>query len=192
MARLAHLPRTQDFDEFKTYQELDDALRCVNTGNFVVEFDGDKASSVLGIDGPSLDKLLQAKSNKSTTWINILGPERQKELVKRLAAQYDFSPRLSGLMCSDHKATAPPLAQVPPHQHHRFREKLGRRMSMSTEIPFTDLEKNRDSIVTTMLPQTSHTGQYKMASEVWHYCSVDWGKKCKIFFVELILRISSL
>ena len=179
MASLAHLPHSQDLDDIKSYERLDEALRSVNTGNFVVEFDGEKASSVLNIDEASMENVLQAKSNRSTIWINILGPERQKDLVKRLAAQYDFSPRLSGLMCSDH-TNAPPLTQTSLHHHHyhhRFREKLGRRASL--EIPFTDLEKNSENGVITMPPQTPHISHYKMASEVWHYCSVDWGKKCK-------------
>lgn len=180
MAAFVDIPGFEDFDDKVVYDCYEKALLHAETLNFVIQFDDKNATSARNIGRLNLKKVLERdQPTKSfTRWINIFGPERQKDLVKELSACYRFTPRLLGLMCSDHQTPVPlppsPVqhgivqakAQVVPH-------------SRSAESTSSDLEKNYREISDEIRYPTFDMSHYKMADEVWHYNSVDWGPKCK-------------
>lgn len=178
MARSAGRSYFGDFDVESVYQQEEKAVLQANDGMFVIEFDSTTASSTSDLNEASLDEILQSKPDKTTRWINIWGPERHSGLVKKLSAQYDFSPRLLGIMCSDHNKPAS-VPTDPQHNGH-FWDKFSF-TSQQTPVSdmFSDPEKNGNRFVPTVSQDTVDVSHYNMVNEVWHYCSVDWGKKCK-------------
>lgn len=180
MATFEDISGFEDFDDKDVYDRCDHALLQAKTLNFVIQFDDKKATSARDIGKVDLKKVLETDRpvNSFTRWINIFGPERQKDLVKELSARYRFTPRLLGLMCSDHKTPVPVSASPIPKDIVQDKAQGGTR-SKSAESTSSDLEKNDGEIPTEIHYPTFDMSHYKMADEVWHYNSVDWGPKCK-------------
>ena len=180
MARLANIPGFENFDDPKVYKRTAESLLKANSGNFVIEFDSSTATSAQDLDGIAIEKVLQTSSSGSTRWINICGPERQRQkpIVERLSAHYGFSPRLLAIMCSDHGRPIPqsPEAGTPTHTWNKLHFTT---RHMRTETQTIDPEKDGDGMVATTSPNALDISHYKVVKEVWHYCSVDWGEKCE-------------
>jgi hypothetical protein len=180
MATFANVPSFEDFDDKDVYDRYEHALSQAETLNFVIQFDDKNASSALNIKAVDLKEYLKTEqpANSSTRWINIFGPERQKKLVKELSARYRFTPRLLGIMCSDHKTPVPVTSL--PVQNDLVQDKAQvETQSSSAESTSSDLEKNNGGILGGIHYPTLDINHYKIADEVWHYNSVDWGPKCK-------------
>ncbi|MCJ1226031.1 hypothetical protein MMC12_002680 [Toensbergia leucococca] len=171
------LPKFDDFDERTVYESYEKAVVNPDTLNFIIDFDSKTARAARNIDHQYVANLLLAKKvgDESTRWINIWGPERQKDVVKTLAGHYGFSPRLLGLMCSDPLKPVPAI--VTPHRgpiqgmmnHHR-------QSALRTHAP--DLEGHTEMINSpTVNPAGLDLNHYSIVDEVWHFSSVDWGPK---------------
>ena len=96
--------------------------------------------------------------------------------LQALASYYEFSPRLLGLMGCD------PLkpALVVHEEHLNKGQALVRackeRMSIdrhSSDPEALELEEPSD------YEKPPNLNHYRIVDEVWHFCSVDWGFKCK-------------
>ena len=175
---MAHLSYLRDFDDEVVYRQQEEAVLSANDGSFMIQFDSTQATSVLNIDETLIEEILQVKPDKFTRWINIWGPERHKKLVKKLSAQYDFSPRLLGIMCSDHNKPAP-VPAVSHHNGHIWNKLHTTPQHAAINRPTSDPEKDGTRGVPTVARDTLDISHYKVVNEVWHFCSVDWGKRCK-------------
>ena len=93
-----------------------------------------------------------------------------------MASHYGFSPRLLGLMGCE------PLtpALVVPEEHVSRRQALVQaykdRMSMEKHPEDLEASETGDPPDDDKPLDINH---YHIVDEVWHYCSVDWGSKCK-------------
>ncbi len=177
MSFVADLPEFEDFDQQFVYDRYEDAFNNASTLNFVIQFDQASAASALNLDEKSTKRFLELERpiGDSTRWINIWGPERQKKLIKVLSDRYHFTPRLLGIMCSEHN---PPRSVELLNDRSRdkthMKNDLGSRRSRDT-----DPEKNilgSHAEIRNPEPSVRH---YSVVSEVWHYYSVDWNSKCK-------------
>lgn len=180
MATSSNIPGFEDFDDKDVYDRCNNALLQAKTLNFVIQFDEKRATAARDINEVDLKKVLETDrpTNSFTRWINIFGPERQKGLVKELSARYRFTPRLLGFMCSDHKTPVPVSSSLVPNDLVQDKAHVGTQ-SRSAESASSDLEKNDCEIPNEVHYPTFDMSHYKMADEVWHYNSVDWGPKCK-------------
>jgi hypothetical protein len=190
----------KDFDDPNNYEELARAVCSARTRNFVVDFDDDHAWCGFDLDQLSMSTLLKngRPPELNTRWINIYLPHEQKDLLEAVAKHYDFTPRLLGFM------QAPPLKQ-PRSGNSSTKTSLVpsflRRSNTSPDSP-TSSEKplDRDSPVNSILEPglsskeligmvtsdgassrsdfTDNLNPYFLANEIWHYSSVDWGRKC--------------
>lgn len=186
---IATPPKFEDFDNETVYKRYEKALFQVDTQNIVIEFDETSAKSALDLTDESIRHLLHREPLKkpATRWISIFGPERQKKLVKELAIYYGFSPRLLGVMCSNHLTPVPVSSS--PNRDNLARNKA----HVATQIKFadstssSDLEKNDGGSLEEIHYPTIDMNHYKIANEVWHYNSVDYGSKCK--FCLLVVQV---
>ncbi|KAL2043302.1 hypothetical protein N7G274_003608 [Stereocaulon virgatum] len=174
MATAAKKPEMLDFDDDAAYQRCENAVKNKNTKNFVIEFDNETARASLELNEAQMQGFLETErlSTASTRWINIWALDNQEPVLKRLAERYKFSPRLSGIMRSNHNIPLP-VAQKPVHIG--LRQRIGIRKSVDARS--SDIEMFEDgatSPIQSPLPDLSH---YKLVNEVWHYCSVDWGSR---------------
>ena len=180
MDGLAHLSYLKDFDDESVYRQQEEAVQNANDGSFVIQFDSTQATSALNVDESSIEEILHVRPDKFTRWINIWGPERHRELVKRLSDQYDFSPRLLGIMCSDHNKPAP-VPSVSQHNGHVWDKFHFIPQHAALDSPTSDPEKDGTRGAATVARDTLDISHYKVVNEVWHFCSVDWGERCKGF-----------
>lgn len=181
MIGVAALPQFADFDDDIFYKECEESLLQVASQNFVIEFDGTKATAARDVDTECMEKILRVDrpTNSTTRWINIWGPEQQTSLVKLLAARYDFSPRLLGIMCSKHKT--PKVIPSTPRQSglmYRGHWKQDHTDRRSVETQHTDPEKNSGTPTVVREP-VLNLSHYMVVNEVWHFNSVDWGSTCR-------------
>ena len=174
-----------DFDSLNICTDLEDAVMQETTLNFVIEFDSDKAYAAIDIDNDSLQKYLAVKRapKESTRWINIFAPDQQISLVKQIAQRYNFSPRLTGIMCSKQRTPAAVGAHDPTSGITSNGQPARKRKS--TEPRSIDLEMLKTgtkSVSETLALDFSH---YKLIDEVWHHCSVDWDQRRKSTLVSV-------
>ena len=138
------------------------------------------------------------------TCSNIWAPERQKPLVKvsrypplwksgkndisrqAIAAQYEFTPRLLGLMCAD--PLKPALVVVPDTPRSRVHDFLHHQKETERTSMQSQGSDPESPVQMTSIPTVRDGGldlsHYKIINEVWHYSSVDWGHRCRSISVQ--------
>ena len=174
------LPGFEDFDKANVYKRSEDYIVKADALNFVIEYDSDKALAALALDTTSVEELLRAGlAPTRTRWINLWCPERQKQTVTAIAKHYGFSPRLLALMTSD--PDKPVVAPMENHQS-RMRAMMHR---WKTERPSFESQAADIEMMKTLEEPASHAttpdlNHYRIVNEVWYFCSVDWGSRCKM------------
>ena len=171
--------KLENFDNKHVYEKCQEALLQADTKNFVIHFDDKTASSALDVDELFLEDFLLTYPSKAkaTRWINIFGPERQKNLVKALSDRYNFSPRLLGLMQSKHCVQS--SKQPGPQQHRHFYDKVAGFQPTYTGSQSPDPEKDIDGVAAYCENPPLRLDHYTLVNEVWHYSSIDRGPKCE-------------
>lgn len=177
----------RDFDLDRNYDLFDRQTRNPNSSNFCIDFGDDDAWCAFDLGSDSYRRLLNSPrpSHLNTRWINIWLPYNQKDTLHALAKHYDFSPRLLGLMCSN---PVPPKRKTPLHskkssatlrsrrsnKSHKSQQSSSRNESLDSEesIGMTEMMHSTQLEMT----QFSH---YHIIDDVWHWSSVDWGRRCK-------------
>lgn len=108
------------------------------------------------------------------------------DTLQSIALHYNFSPRLLGSMCSE------PLKPMPiaPNQHisrlhglrYLHREKGDQEVEEKSILDgAADLEGCVSSSEHPSVGSTCPTldlNHYRIADDVWHFSSVDWGRNC--------------
>ena len=180
---LHDLQEFRDLDEAPVYEAFEDALQKINTLNFAIEFDGDRAFAALDLTSSSLKRLLGEKRPKASVarWINIFGPERQTECIAEISRKYGLSPRLRGIICS--KPSTPQRADAGSSNKRTSGQQVRKETqnagngTVVTPIA-SDPEKDSQSQATPYYTQGLDLSHYRMVDEVWHYCSTDWSSNC--------------
>lgn len=119
---------------------------------------------------------------------NIWLPHTQKDLITVLARQYDFTPRLLGFMQSN---PVKPAKSLRTSRSSSLRSSIRRSQSKadvsepskegSQTGSAADTEEGigMDEIDINIEPDLSKTlNQYALASDLWHYSTMDWGRRC--------------
>lgn len=96
-----------------------------------------------------------------------------------LANYYGFSPRLAGLMCC--QPGSPVRAGVETSQDGlRATKPAPQKAELnSVDSHSTDMELHEKGIESEDDPTFVDLNHYNIVNEVWYFCSVDWGSKCK-------------
>lgn len=144
------LPNFKSLDERTVFEDCREAIFSNATKNVVVEFDSGRAYAVKNLDEVQLKSFLDTPRDSGTVtrWINIFGPERQHKAIRRLAEKYDFTSRLTSIIC-----TAPPW----PTMFYRPRKSQDQKTALSNKV------------------EINH---YRLVDNVWHFCSTDWSSRC--------------
>ncbi|MCJ1305133.1 hypothetical protein MMC08_007947 [Hypocenomyce scalaris] len=173
----------RDFDQESVFTAFESHFLDLGIRNFVIEFDNTAAHAAVDLDEEQIRELLKAEPERpgalGTKWINIWAPERQKPLVKAIAAQYEFTPRLLGLMCAD--PLKPALVVVPDTPRSRVHDFLHHQKEMERTSMQSQGSDPESPVHMTSIPTVKDGGldlsHYKIINEVWHYSSVDWGHR---------------
>lgn len=178
------LPGFEDLDKADVYKKSEDYIAKENALNFAVEYDSDLALVALGLDTTAVEGLLKAKfPSTRTRWINLWCPDLQKETVTALAKYYKFSPRLAALMKTD--PDKPVVAAMEHHQSRRDRViQRWKSDRPSFESQAADIEMMQGLPEPASHATNPNLNHYRIVNEVWYYCSVDWGSKCRTFDIS--------
>jgi len=180
----------RDFDIEGNFELFDRQTRNPHSNNFCIDFGDDDAYCAFDLGADSFSRLLSAPrpANLHTRWINIWVPYLQKDTLHVLAQHYDFSPRLLGMMCSD-----PPPRESPLHTKQSSatlgssksrksqRSKRSQRSSEKPKEASLDSEESigmTDMMHSTQLDMVRDLSHYHIVNEVWHWSTVDWGRRC--------------
>lgn len=172
-----------NLDNEDYYQRFEKIVLNADTSNFVIEFDATNAKAAVDLTAVSVKRLLEKSRppNTTTRWINIFAPDQQPDTIKIIAKHYGFTPRLGAIMSA---------ARGPPPATPSFKRTSTHRFSADRRSIFggvnrqdghlADPEKNALSTVPAIdAMATQDMTHYNVVNEVWHYCSVDWGSRCK-------------
>lgn len=198
----------RDFDDPGNFDELNRLVSNPHSRNFIVDFNDDEAWCGFDLDANSYSALLKAKRppELNTRWINIWRPHDQKDILVALAKQYDFTPRLLGLMCS------PPLRfsasnnssgssktsffRRPRHSHSNLNSKSSTSSNETQNGPAAEKTSSDSSIhaisshgieeqigMKTMSDPLPHQSvedlnPYMFANQIWHFQTIDSGRRC--------------
>lgn len=187
MERINGIAGFADFDDTETFARLEEAVLKETTSNFVIEFNNEKASAVIDLDEKTLHAYLTTDraSKESTRWINIFAPDQQPLFVKQIAQYYNFSPRLTGIMCSKQNTPRTVGSHGTAARSHANGHPKGTWMSQkSTDSHSSDLEMHNVGASPTSETQALDLSHYKLVNEVWHYCSVDWAPQRRMVFLN--------
>jgi hypothetical protein len=189
----------KDLDHIGNLDEFNRCLVSAKSRNFVLDFSDDEAYCGFDLDAEAYTALLTTPRppELNTRWINIWLPHDQKDTIAAVAKQYDFTPRLLGFMCS------PPVKTSRSNQSsetssrtsifHRPRHtgtgngESYLRSGLKRSPPSSRMQdsSSEDTIGLYSLGASSSPSgfqealnPYSMANEIWHYSSVDWGRRC--------------
>ncbi|KAL9065662.1 MAG: hypothetical protein Q9157_007401 [Trypethelium eluteriae] len=174
----------KDLDNKSNLREIEHAVTSPYSRNFFVDFGDDDAWCAFDLDVDTISSILEKPRPSSlyTRWINIWYPFEHQTTLEAIGRRYDLSPRLLGTMCSDprnpkgtttangSKGSSSFFAAA--HQPIKYLRHL--------QAQAIELEEGwkgwsvPDVEEPAMLPDMNH---YQIADEVWHYTSVDWGRK---------------
>ncbi|USW48136.1 Putative corA, cytoplasmic domain-containing protein [Septoria linicola] len=161
-------------DEPSNLDSLMQAVRSVDTRNLVVDFSDDTAWATTDLTPQAIATLVETDRPDylGTRWINLWYPSEQTKVLEYLARHYDFSPRLLGLMCSDARAASSgtPRTSLTKSVHRRRGRKV---VSFESSVAGEDDEL---SIYSSSTGSSTIGNIYQIASDVWHYSSVDMGR----------------
>ncbi len=178
----------RDFDQGHHFDVFDRQTRNPRSSNFCLDFGDDDAYCAFDLRANSFSQLLAAPrpSHLHTRWINLWSPFNQKDTLRALGKHYDFSPRLLGLMCSD---------PLPPREHALKGKKSIATLSSGRSFRSRDSKKSQKSkaasldseesigmtemMHSTQLEMVRDLSHYHIVDEVWHWSTVDWGRRCK-------------
>lgn len=183
----------RNFDLEKNFDLFDRRTRDPKTSNFCLDLGEDEAFCAFDLASFSYSRLLETPrpTQLHTRWINLWQPYNQKDTLRLIGQHYDFSPRLLGMMCSD---------PVPPRSWTSSLEKsvstLRSRFSHRSKHSKSSSEKsksdsNKDTIESeesvgmtelmhsTQLEMVRDLTHYQIVEDVWHWSTVDWGRRCK-------------
>lgn len=173
------LPYFEDFDKADVCKAGEEYILKADALNFAIEFDSDKALLALELNTASVQQLLQAEPGSTKTrWLGLWCPERQRETVTALATHYGFSPRLLGLMCQDPEKPVVAAMEIPQSRLkamlHHWKPERASFESQGADLEMTPAFKQSASHALNL-----NLNHYRVVDQVWYYCSVDWGSKCK-------------
>ena len=174
MEAVKNLSGFRDFDVLDNCADLEEAVLEEKTLNFAIEFDSDQALAAIDLDDEALRQYLAVNRapKESTRWINIFAPDQQTSIVKQIAQFYNFSPRLTGIMCSK-QHTPSPVGVHDPIPGILLNGQVTRKRK-STEPRSVDLEMHKTGTKLKSETLALDFSHYKLIDEVWHHCSVDW------------------
>ncbi|KAK4695245.1 hypothetical protein P7C71_g2470, partial [Lecanoromycetidae sp. Uapishka_2] len=157
MAGFNTIPALHDFDDQSVYEHCEEAMLEAETRNFVIEFDSTEARAAINVEDDDMKRLLD---------------------IKRLAKLYNFSPRLTGIMCSKHNTPNSVPQKAPAHgfrarANKAYNQIIEQRRSIETQS--SDLESDEKAGPRQTRSPMLDLNHYKVVNQVWHYCSVDWG-----------------
>lgn len=189
----------RDFDSERNFDLFDRQTRDPKSNNFCIDFGEDNAFCAFDLDAKSYEKLLNAPrpAELHTRWINIWMPHNQKDLIRALATHFDFTPRLAGLMKSDpiHPRTGTSLKTKKSSStltsHKSAKSEKGSSLREKARQANEEAIDEESSIGMTSLMQSTQLemlrdmGHYQLVNDVWHWSTVDKGRRCE--FVQLCL-----
>lgn len=187
----------RNFDTERNFDLFDRQTRNPRSDNFCLDFGEHDAYCAFDLSAQSYEKLLSTPrpANLHTRWINIWLPYKQKDLIRVLAGQFDFTPRLLATMCSD-----PVSPQREPLRKKKSSSTLRSRLSYksnksgstkSASIRERARQANDASLdseesiglselmQSTQLEMVQDLSHYQLVDDVWHWSTVDWGRRCK-------------
>ncbi|TKA80439.1 hypothetical protein B0A55_03385 [Friedmanniomyces simplex] len=173
---------TNGFGDLDSPANLDDLMQRIQSSvsrSFVLDFNDNAAYAAFDLPTASLGRLLSTErpDTPSARWINIWYPYYQRPLLSLLAKQYDFSPRLLGLMCSDPRVQRGP----PPRSHAKAKGKAARHAWSAHSPTPSEVEKGSDELsVLSSASASNHDSVaggnlYRIVDDTWHYTTVDFG-----------------
>ncbi|KAF2428914.1 hypothetical protein EJ08DRAFT_591732 [Tothia fuscella] len=180
---ITHSMKDLDFGpNIDTFNRL---LLSSKSRNFVIDFSDDEAYAGFDLDAESLGELLNKPrpAELNTRWINLWCPVAQRDILEVVARFYDFTPRLLGFMCSptveggDSERSSTGSSSRSSFFHRGGRNgrngpngSSSNNSTLEERIGMQNLESSQIDIVAAMNP-------YKFATEIWHYSTVDWGRR---------------
>ena len=178
----------RNLDYSHNLDTFDLGVRNPASQNFIIDFGEDDAYCAFDLDSDSISRLVHSPRPQTlhTRWINIWLPYRQKETLFTLAQNYDFSPRLLALMCSDPLPPKPNPLQS-KHSSTTLRSRRSNKSHSSRASEKTSSFGEEESIGMTSLMESTQMGvakdlgHYHVVDEVWHWSSVDWGRRCEFY-----------
>ncbi|KAF2463191.1 uncharacterized protein BDR25DRAFT_307938 [Lindgomyces ingoldianus] len=174
----------RNFDDERNFDLFDRQTRNPNSSNFCIDFGDDDAFCAFDLGADSFSRLLQTPRppNLHTRWINLWQPYNQKDTLHTLAKHYDFSPRLLGFMCSDPVPPKPKSLQSKKSSSTLRSRGSNKSQKSQGSSKQTSLDSEESIGMTEMMQSTQlelvrDMSHYRMVDEVWHWSSLDWGRR---------------
>jgi hypothetical protein len=186
----------KDFDNAYNLDVFKNKVKDPRSRNFVLDFSDHAAWCGFNLEGESFKSLLNSPrpSELSTRWINIWLPNEQKDAIAEISNYFNFTPRLTGFMGAEQlkvpRSSGISKASSLSNLFHRGRvgtDTSSARSNKSPEhsmfersgeledgIPMSDF-----GLFDSQLDFKKAFNPYALASEIWHWSSTDWGRKCK-------------
>ncbi|KAF2255498.1 hypothetical protein BU26DRAFT_212 [Trematosphaeria pertusa] len=177
----------RDFDNERNFDLFDRQTRNPRSSNFCIDFGDDEAYCAFDLGSDSYSRLLSSPRppNLHTRWINLWLPYNQKDILHALAKHFDFSPRLLGLMCSDPlppkrsllHSSAATLGSRKSHGSKRSGKSSKSRKSKEESLDSEESIGMTELMHSTQLEMVRDLSHYTIVDEIWHWSTVDWGRR---------------
>jgi hypothetical protein len=157
----------RNFDTPATFDAFDQQTRNPYSKNFCLDFGEHNAYCAFDLPATSFAKLLAAPrpAGLHTRWINVWMPHTQRDVLSVLGRCFDFTPRLLGMMGSEPEV-------------HREKTKSPERSEEWSEKMDEESVGRSEIMEETMRDGVGGLGHWRIVEDVWHWSTVDWGRRC--------------
>jgi hypothetical protein len=188
----------KDFDDAQNLELFKIKVKDPRSRNFVLDFSDHGAWCGFNLEAESFNLLLNTPRppELNTRWINIWLPHEQKDVLEEVAKYFNFTPRLTGFMGAEQlkvpRSNGTSKTSSLSNLFHRTKTGMDSASSRSHRSPETSMfERSGDleegipmsdfGLFDAQLDFKKAFNPYALASEIWHWSSIDWGRKCKTF-----------
>jgi hypothetical protein len=192
----------KDFDHGPNLEAFKVKARDARSKNFILDFSDSEAWCGFDLDAESYKLLLitPRPPELNTRWINIWLPYEQKDILAEIGKCFEFTPRLLGFMGAEQpkipRLSGPTRTSTTSSfsslftrsrdRSHRSSSSSNRSPQYSTYEKSGDLEQGSKSsgfsdfeFLETELDFRRAWNPYVLADDIWHWSSVDRGRRCK-------------
>ncbi|KAK4560343.1 hypothetical protein LTR86_005539 [Recurvomyces mirabilis] len=169
----------QDLDDPTSLKRMLNTAKSSTAANFVLDFNDEAAYATFDLPFASISKLLDAERPDASyaRWVNLWRPFEQRAVLEVLARQYDFSPRLLAMMCSDPRTSTRSASRTPTSNLSREAHWYNRsKHSASSDVSENKIDELSEHASIASYDSIARGNLYRLVDDLWHYSSVDLGR----------------
>lgn len=174
-----------DLDDAYVYDDLSARIEKSDIHNFAVQYDASDAQAAVDLSSANVQTLLDERDACKSLWLNLWGwGFDHGQIIMQIAKHYDVSPRLAHVLCPGAGQSAKPPPKVSP-QTKNILQKSAFDQAVRLEEAGSSHSLQESELTDTQEPASTEFAN--IINALWHFCTVDFGPRYGVHWLECIV-----